>query len=123
MAKDNKTVSAIDRLLMRAQADNEDIGNEDDAAKTTWPNLWIWLTRIDVGKNLMKEPARMAIKGVPGGFIGTLSDSTLKVAVDATSDSLAGIFDAFEAELSRINPVIRPYGKGDIKLKKRRKGD
>lgn len=123
MAKSDKSISAIDRLIMRAQAESEDIGNDDDAAKTTWPNLWQWMTRIDVGKNLMKEPARLAIKGIPGSFIATLSDSTLKVAVDATSESLAGIFDALEQELSRLNPVIRPYGKGEVKLKKRRKGD
>lgn len=123
MAKEKQTVTAIDKLIQKAMANDEDIGNPDDGSLGTWPMVLSWLCKVDCGKGMVKEPAKLSIKAVPGGYVGTLSDNTLKVAIDAFAQDLAGVFDALESALSQAVPNIRTFGRGEPMLKKRRNRD
>ena len=116
-----KATSPLDRLLQRAAGNGVLLGSADDPARKTAPNVWEWLSRVDCGEYL-KEPARLTIQLVPGGVQASLSDSSLKVTVDASCASLAEVLAALEEALTRANPTIRSWGRGEtVTLKKKPK--
>jgi len=121
MAKEKPPLTALDRLIRLAAGNQVLLGRGDDPAKETHPNVWEWLSRTDAGEDHLKEPARLSLALVPGGVQVALTDSTFGVTVDAVSDTLAGVFDALERNLSSSTPTIRTWRKGEIQLKKKPK--
>jgi len=120
MAK-SREMTVLDRLILQAAGDNVILGNAADAGKVQWPNVWEWLSRTDADKDHLKEPARMSLALVPGGVQVALTDAAFGVTVDAVSETLSGVFDALERNLTSQAPTIRTWRKGEVVLKKKRK--
>jgi len=121
MAKTEKQLTALDRLIAAAVGDNTILGSPSDPASAEFPNVWEWLSRTEAGKDFLKDPARLSLALVPGGVQVALTDSTFGVTVDAVSDTLSGVFAALERNLTAQTPTIRTWRKGEISLKKKPK--
>lgn len=119
MAKHNLT--ALDRMLLGAVAEKQQLGNLDDPICTLYPVLFRCLTNTDAGPKHLKEPARLAIRATPGGWLVTLTDESLAVAIDASSPTLEGLWASLEGSLTCIAPAIRTWGRKGIKLKPKSK--
>jgi len=116
-----RVTSPLDRLIANATAGGAELGWHLDPAKGQWPKLWRWLTSTEAGPEYIKDPATIAIKATPEGWQVTLSDRSFGTSVDATSESLAGVFEALELMLGSANPVVRSWPNHKIELKKKKK--
>lgn len=116
-----KPISPLDRLIWQHTSGGARLGYDLDPAKGTYPRLWRWLTETDAGDDYVKEPGTLAIKATPDGWQVTLSDRTFGKSVDATSETLEGVFLALEVMLDSSNPVIRSWPNHKIELKKKPK--
>jgi len=116
-----KNISPLDRLILAATAGGAKLGWDMDPSKGKYPRLWRWLTEMDAGEEYVKEPGTLAVKATPEGWQVTLSDRTFGKSVDATSETLEGVFAALEAMIGSTNPVIRSWPGHKIELKKRPK--
>ncbi len=122
MGRSDKRLSALDRLCQEAMGDGKTLGREDDPARKEWPALWEWLSRVYVGRDLIKQPATLSVRLGPEGVLCSLVDRDLSVSVDATSAHLAGVFGMIEAALTGDTPNVKSWGRREPHLRKRRGG-
>lgn len=122
MAREREHLSAVDRMIAKAVGRDETLGNQDDPVTLIAPVTLTWLTRVDCGKGLVKEPAKLTLKAVSGGFLVTISDISLGKAIDVLVPVLGDLWVCLETALTQAVPNIRQFGRGDTKLRKR-KGD
>jgi len=120
MGKQQEHLSAVDRLIAKAIGRDDTLGNPDDEVNLIAPVTLAWLTRIDCGKGLVKEPAKLTLKAVSGGFLATISDMSLGKAIDVLVPQLGTLWVCLESALTQTVPNIRQFGRGDVKLKKRK---
>jgi len=121
MAKAEKPLTALDRLILHAAGDRVQLGNNSDPGRQAYPNVWEWLSRTEADSEHLKDPARMSLALVPGGVQVSLTDASFGVTVDAVSESLAGVFEALERNLASQTPTIRTWRRGEVVLKKKPK--
>jgi len=121
MGKEKKELTPLERLLAQAVGNGVSLGHASDPAKASLPNVWEWLSTTDAGDEFLKDPCSIRIALVPGGVQGSLTDSSLGVTVDATSETLEGLFAALERNLQSAHPTIRTWRKGDLQLRKKPK--
>lgn len=117
-----RKLSSLDRALLQAAGEGQKFGREDDPARERFPNLWQWLTTVYVGRDNLKQPATLTVRAGPEGFIATLTDRDLAVAVDASSPQLQGLFAEIERLLASETPPIRTWGKREPNLRRRKAG-
>jgi len=113
--------SALDRMLQAAVSERQCLGSMDDPIVATCPILHKWLTNVDAGPKHLKEPARLSIRATPGGWLVTLTDESLAVAIDASATTLDGLWPALEAALTSSAPAIRTWGRKGVRLKPKSK--
>jgi len=121
MGKEKKELTPLERLLQQAIGNGVSLGNASDPARGKWPNVWEWLSTVDAGDDFLKEPCSIRIALVPGGVQGALTDPSLGCTVDATSETLEGLFEGLERNLQSAHPTIRTWRKGDLQLRKKPK--
>lgn len=122
MAKSDKRVSALDRLIQEAAGDGKVLGRDDDPAAKEFPDLWQWLATVYVGRDHIKQPSTITIRLGPGGVLASLVDRDLSVSVDATCPHLAGVFTALQQALTGDAPPVKSWGRREPHLRKRRNG-
>lgn len=114
-------LTLLDRLVKEAIGNNRILGGPDDEAVLSFPEVWEWLTRTRCGDEHVKQPARLSVTAIPGGWLASISDSTLCVTVDATTDKLQDAFGALERGLGNGTATIRTWGDKQATLKKQPK--
>lgn len=119
MAK--KEMTALERMLQSATASRQSLGSVDDPMKARCPLLFHWLTNVEAGPKHLKEPGRLTIKATPGGFLVTLTDESLAVAIDASSETIDGLWPSLEAALTSPAPALRTWGRKGVRLKPKSK--
>lgn len=120
MSKERK-LSVLDRVVHQLMGNGErSLGNAEDPARESLPNLWEWLSRINVGRDLLKAPAVLTIRLGPECAIASLTDRDLAVSLDAPTPYLAGALEALERELSCAQLALKSWGKKEPQLRKRR---
>lgn len=110
MAKE-RILTALDKMVLRAIGREDSLGPEADVAAESFPLLVAWLTRVDAGRDHVKDPARLTIRAVPGGYCVSLADATFGIGLDAGSSTLQGVFAALEAALGSETPALKTFGK------------
>lgn len=100
--------------------ENQDLGAADDQAKESLPALWEMLTVTQVGRDLVRTPARLSIAGLVGGFAVTISDPDLKRSKSISVVNLADALQAIDQAIADNSIPWRQWGKGEPQLRKRR---
>jgi hypothetical protein len=120
MAKDKmERVSALDRALQAAMGEGRAVGADDDPAKTKYPTLWDWLSRIYVGVGHVRQPATITLALGPSGVLVSIRDVDLGVSCGAVCPHLDGALSALEDALTADVPPIRSWGRKEPRLRKR----
>jgi len=109
-------------LALEAVATDRPLGDDDDARRTTCPLLWEWLTTVQLPDDYVKEPPRLVIQAVPGGFLASISDASLARTVDVAIRTLDEACDALERGLREGTATVRCWGKVAPKMRKKTKG-
>jgi len=117
--KEDKYASALDRAIQSAMGQGRVVGRDDDPAKTDFPALWDWMSRIYIGIDKVRTPAAISIRFGPEGILVSISDRDLGVSMDACCPHLGDVFKAIEAGLTAAIPPIKSWGKKEPKLRKR----
>jgi len=120
MAKSDKRLSALDRLIAQAMGDDRTFGLSDDPAKDTLPELWTCLSTVYVGRDNIKTPATLTIQLVPGGCSCKINDRDMKSSLGVIVPHLDGALVALETVLASDNPPWVQWGKGEPDLRKRK---
>jgi len=120
LGKKTKRVSPIDRMVAEAIAGDREIGLPTDPAKGKFPLLWEWITKTCIGKDYVKQPARISVTMGPEGFIASVSDTDLAQSLTATGAHLEDCFQALETALELPNPPFVAWGKKQPTLRKRK---
>lgn len=89
----------------------------DDVRNSEVPNVMEFLTRIDLGEGVTKEPASISIRLSLGEWAIEISDPGLELSIPATSSTLLGVFHALEQVLRSPNPPIKAWRGANGKLK------
>jgi len=113
-------MSSLQRLVHQAMGDNQDLGHEADPAREKFPALWEMMSVTQVGKDWVKEPARLSLSFVVGGVLVTLSDPMLKRAKRVTVIGLEDALSAIDAAIADPTVPWVPWGKGEPTLRKRK---
>jgi len=121
MAKQERQLSALDRAVQMAMGEGRQVGHEDDPAKETWPNLWAWLTQVEVGKDYIVQPASISLQAVVGGVQVSVSNRDLAISCRATTKHLHDAFNALEAVCGDPAAIMSSWGRKEPTLRKRRK--
>lgn len=121
MAKE-RHLTPLDRLIQRSIGKDMTMGGIEDPAATAFPLLWDWLTRSSAGVDHIKEPAKLLIRAVPGGWSLAIQDIDLNTSLEAHSGTLQGCFEALELALHQPVLPIKKYGRTMKELKKRKQG-
>ncbi len=121
MAKAEKQLSALDRAIQQAMGEGREVGHADDPARERWPNLWAWLTQVEVGKDYIVQPASLSISMVVGGVQVSVSNRDLAISARATTRNLGDALDAIEAVCSDPSAIMSSWGRKEPTLRKRRK--
>jgi len=121
MAKE-RMLSTLDRMIQRSIGREATMGGVDDDAQTKWPELWRWITSTDAGRDYVKDPAKITLRAVPGGFHVALQDIDLCVSVEVVTPHLCGFAEALEAALTSACPPVKKYGRTEKNLRKRKTG-
>jgi len=115
-----RRLSALDRVIIRAVGDGRTVGLEDDPARTDYPAVWEWLTKIEA-KDYVMQGATIAIQLGPEGVLVTITHRDLKASCSVACPYLSQVYEALQAALSSPNPPIRSWGKDpQVQLKRRR---
>ncbi len=117
----DKPLSALDRVVAQAIGEGKVLGLADDPARTTFPNLWEWMTRVYYGIDRIKQPAIVTVVAVNGGFTVRCADRELASAVQVTVRHLDDAWRALEAALADPSVPIQTWGRKEPKLRKRQK--
>ena len=126
MAKQSSEVNhlgALDRAIAQAIGDSRTVGREDDPACKQFPELWRWLSTINVGRDRVKAPALVTVRLGPEGVLVSLTDRDLGVSLDATCGNLSEVWAALESALTGSVPPVRSWGKKEPNLRKRKSGN
>ena len=115
-------LSALDRCIQTAIGDGRTVGDDDDPARTKYPNLWEWLSKIYIGLDRVRTPATITVSLGPAGVLVNINDRDLSVNCGATCLHLDDAFVALERALSATVAPIRSYGKKEPRLRKRNSG-
>jgi len=116
---EDKYTSALDRLVQSAMGQGRSVGRDDDPAKTEYPSVWDWLSRIYIGMDKVRTPAVINLRLGPEGVLVSMSDRDLGYTVDAVCPYLGDILKALEAALTAPIPPIKSWGKKEPRLRKR----
>lgn len=114
-----KRLSALDRAVLSAMGDGRSVGADDDPARSAYPLLWEWLSKIYIGSDRVRTPASLTIQLGPGGVLISLSDRDLGVSCGSVCEHLDEALKAMEASLASAVPPIRSWGKKEPRLRKR----
>lgn len=109
----------IDRLIEGRKGAQKAL--PDDEARTKYPNLWAFMTRVQAGEGYEKDLASVSIRLGFGEWMVDLSDPSLELSVTASSKTLDGAMEAMEAILASPCPPIRPWKGSTGKLRKLKK--
>jgi len=115
-------VSALDRCIQTAIGDGRTVGDDDDPARTKFPNVWEWMSKIYIGVDRMRQPATISITLGPTGVLVSINDRDLASNCSAACLHLEDAFIALERALSAPVAQIRSYGRKEPKLRKRSSG-
>jgi len=116
-----KSLSFTDRLIAQAIGQDLTVGDPRDPAATRWPNLWEWLSTVNVGKEYIKTPPSITVVLIPSGVAVRVNDRDLARNLEVTCTSLEGVFDALEAALMVPTTLVKVMGKREPRLRKRQK--
>jgi len=119
--KEQQRLSAFDRALQQAMGEGREVGNPDDPSNERYPELVRWLTTIYIGRDEMKQPATLAVKAAPGGYIVSISDRDLSLAIDTFIVNLSDALEAIEAALNDPNATTRAWANKEPTLRKRKR--
>lgn len=120
LQKKREQLGALDRLIAKTIGQRRTVGLDTDPAKDAYPTLWDWLTRTEVGRDRVIEPARLSLACGPEGVLATLSHQGLAYVCEVTVSHLGDVFGALEQALSGPNPPIRALTRREPKVKKRK---
>jgi hypothetical protein len=116
----DRKLSSMERAVLHAMGENKVLGNADDPAKATYPELWAWMSTVHVGRDRIKTPASLSIRLGPEGVLVSLTDRDLGVGLEVSCASLEMAFAAIEIALQGPNPPIKSWGKKEPNLRKRK---
>lgn len=123
MAKDKEPkLSALDRAIQSAIGEGRVLGREDDPARTKYPALWEWLSRVYIGIDRVRTPATVTITLGPEGVLVQVTDRDLSVSCGASCPHLDDALTALESSLTSAVPPVRSWGRKEPKLRKRSSG-
>jgi hypothetical protein len=120
MAKPEKQLSALERVIAQAIGDHRSLGGADDPAREKYPQLWAWLSTVYVGRDSVKNPAYLSVRLGPEGVLASLVDRDLSVAVEITASRLEDVLGALESALTGPAPPIKSWGRKEPHLRKRK---
>jgi len=114
-------MSLLDKLVQTRLGATKSL--PPDARDSTVPTVVEFLTRVDLGGGVTKEPASITVRLSLGEWAVEISDPGLEVSIPATSDTLLGVFEALERVLTSPNPPIKTWrgATGNLKLPKKEK--
>jgi len=115
-----RKLSALDRAIMSAIGDGKVVGRDDDPASTEYPEVWEWLTKTEGGKDYIMQPAVLSIQLGPEGVLVSLIHRDLRRMVSVACPHVQDALATLQAALTSPNPPIRPWGRDEAHLKKRR---
>lgn len=113
-------MSPLQRAVFQAMGEDRTFGSEDDPAREKYPNLWEFLSTVYVGRDKLKQPARLTISLGPGGVLVQLVDPDLRQSLGMACAHLDEVLAQLEAAVSDPKAAWRPWGKGEPQLRKRR---
>ena len=119
-SSNGKEPSALDRVIMQATGDGRSVGLPDDPARDKFPDLWEWLSTVNVRGDRIKTPARVSIALGPEGTLVQLVDRDLAVSINVACRYLEQSFEALQASLISGSVPIASWGKREPVLRKRR---
>lgn len=114
-----RKLSLFERAQQEALGKSIPLGRQDDPARELYPEMWHWLTQVDVEGNRMKEPATLIIRITPEGVSATLNDRAFGWAFDANSDFLEFIFREMEKSCNDPTKARKSHNR-DPKVRKRK---
>lgn len=121
--RSDKPMSSLNRVIEQAMGENRTVGRGDDPAQERWPELWVWLSTIYVGRDKMKQPATLTITLQPDGVAAKIVDKDMGCTVNVSCAHLVDILDECERALNRPDLPVSIWGKKEPALRTRRKRD
>lgn len=118
--KGARPLSALDRSIQAAVADERELGSDADPAKVEQPLLWEWLTRTRASRDHVITPGKLVLTAGPGGWIVQLNHADMAQSVECHCTTLAGVFQAMEEYLASPSLVVKPWGKKQPTARRRK---
>lgn len=118
--KGGRPLSAMDRTIQAAVSDERTLGNEEDPARESMPNLWEWLTRTKASRDHVITPGKLVITACPGGWIIQLNHADLAQSFEASSIDLGGCIAAMEVWLASPQCIPKSWGKKQPTARRRK---
>ncbi len=119
--KKEEELTILDRMMMKAIGDEQELGNPNDPIVSTCPNVFEAMTRTDAGENYVKTPATIRIAAGIGKWLITLTDMDLCYSREVAVESLLDAFTALEKGIVEGTDNRKVWGKRGVTLRKKRK--
>lgn len=121
IGKNGKKPSFLDKVVQSVIGEGRHVGNDDDPAVTTYPQLWDMMSRIYLPDNYVRQPASLTLTLTPGGVQVSLYDKETGYTIITTCTNLDDALKAMEAELNKDNPQMRSNNKKEPQYRKRKR--
>lgn len=121
--KSDRSLSALDRLVLQAMGQGRSLGLIDDPARTDYPELWRWLSQIYWGEaqDRVVQPATLTVRLGPEGVLVSIYHRDLGASCDAACLHLADILPAIEAALTAHPSPVKVVARKEPTTRRRKR--